>query len=71
MEFVAVYSFFSIVLCAFIPPVTVAILLLLIYKQKRKTPILVAAIILFALAFLVLVTAGVIIGFMFTSSQGQ
>lgn len=70
MEFIAVYSFFSIWLTAFLPPVTVGILLLLIYNHKRKTALKVAAVILFVLAFLVLALMGVVIFLMYSSAQG-
>lgn len=70
MEFIAGYSFFSIWLAVFIPLVTVGILLVLIYKEKRIALVRVAAIILFVLAFLALVALGVIIYQLYISAQG-
>ena len=70
MGFIAAYSFFSIWAAVFVPLITVAILLLLIYKRKRKTPLVVATIIMFALAFLALVALGLIILWLYSTPQG-
>lgn len=70
MEFIAAYSFFSIWAAVFVPLITVAILLLLICRRKRKTPLVVATIIMFALAFLALVALGLIILWLYSTPQG-